>query len=57
MFLSRILLGGLIICLFISSCNVFSKPKTGCPSNGKNVGAEVFLMEGQKTPKAKKFRN
>ncbi len=25
-----------------TSCNVF-KPKYGCPSNGKNVGAEKLL--------------
>ncbi len=29
--------------------------KSGCPTNGKNVGAER-LMSGEKLPKAKKFR-
>jgi hypothetical protein len=29
--------------------------KFGCPSNGKNVGAER-LMSGEKVPKAKKFK-
>ena len=29
--------------------------KSGCPSNGKNVGAER-LMSGEKVPKAKKFK-
>ncbi len=30
-------------------------PKYGCPSNGKNVGAERILS-GEKVPKAKPFR-
>lgn len=38
----------------LSSCSVF-KPKYGCPSNGKNVGAERILS-GEKVPKAKKFK-
>lgn len=40
--------------LGFSSCSVF-KPKYGCPSNGKNVGAERILS-GEKVPKAKKFK-
>jgi hypothetical protein len=31
-------------------------PKHGCPSNGKNVGAERILS-GEKVPKARKFRS
>ncbi|MBX9783412.1 MAG: hypothetical protein K2X48_08980 [Chitinophagaceae bacterium] len=38
-----------------TACNVFKKPKEGCPGNGKNVGAEKILS-GEKVPKAKKFR-
>jgi hypothetical protein len=42
-----------------SSCrlwnNVFG-PKYGCPSNGKNVGAERILS-GEKVPKAGKFKS
>jgi hypothetical protein len=38
----------------MSSCSL-TKPKYGCPSNGKNVGAERILS-GEKVPKAKKFR-
>jgi hypothetical protein len=34
-----------------SSCS----RKTGCPSNGKNVGAERILS-GEKVPKARKFK-
>lgn len=30
-------------------------PRYGCPSNGKNVGAER-LMDGGKVPKARKMR-
>jgi hypothetical protein len=38
--------------LFGGSCS----PKYGCPSNGKNVGAERILS-GDKVPKAKKFKS
>jgi hypothetical protein len=51
----------LFFCIVISftlSCNVFKKPKEGCPSNGKNVGAEKLLGETkEKIPKARKFRD
>jgi hypothetical protein len=36
---------------YMSSCS----QKSGCPSNGKNVGAERYLS-GEKVPKAKKFK-
>jgi hypothetical protein len=54
----------LSITLALSSCGMFSKMfkrKTGCPSNGKNVGAEKVLsgdpdaMKSMK--KAKKFKS
>jgi hypothetical protein len=38
--------------LFGGSCS----PKYGCPTNGKNVGAER-IISGDKLPKAKKFRS
>lgn len=38
----------------VTSCSLF-QPKYGCPSNGKNVGAERILS-GEKVPKAKKFK-
>ena len=42
------------------SCNLF-KPKYGCPTNGKNVGAEKILSGDPKAmkdvKKAKKFRS
>ncbi len=43
----------------ISSCSLWNKlfgPKYGCPSNGKNVGAERVLS-GEKVPKAPKFKS
>ncbi len=39
---------------FLTSCSVFKRGE-GCPTNGKNVGAEK-LLDGGKAPKAKKFR-
>lgn len=48
-----ILLAGFLAFTF-TSCSVF-KPKYGCPSNGKNVGAERLLSD-EKAPKAKKFK-
>jgi hypothetical protein len=44
-----------VVSLF-SACNVFKKPKEGCPTNGKNVGAEK-LLSGEKIPKARKFKS
>jgi hypothetical protein len=41
------------VALLVTSCTLF-KPKSGCPTNGKNVGAEK-LLDGT-SPKAKKFR-
>lgn len=45
----------LVLSLFVG-CSVLKRPKEGCPSNGKNVGAEKILS-GEKLPKAKKFKN
>jgi len=52
-----------LLCAFISiaasSCGFFNNlfgPKYGCPSNGKNVGAERILS-GEKVPKAPKFKS
>jgi len=42
----------LILVSFAYACS----PKYGCPSNGKNVGAERVLS-GEKVPKAKKFKS
>ncbi len=50
--------------MLVSSCGMFSnmfKRKTGCPSNGKNVGAEQILSGDPKATKAaqkaRKFRS
>jgi hypothetical protein len=42
------------VVFFCSSCSMFA-PKYGCPSNGKNVGAER-LLSGERAPKAKRFK-
>lgn len=53
---------GVGLLLVLSSCRVWSsvfKPKYGCPTNGKNVGAERIISgdpEGTRAArKAKKF--
>jgi hypothetical protein len=40
---------------FVMSYMCSCSQKSGCPSNGKNVGAERYLS-GEKVPKAKKFK-
>lgn len=44
-------MGIVMVSYLFSSC----APKYGCPSNGKNVGAERILS-GEKVPKAKSFK-
>ena len=51
---TRFLLLGLAFTLVLSSCSVF-RPKYGCPSDGRNMGAEK-MMDGSSVKKAKKFR-
>ncbi len=43
-----------VTCLyFLSACSLFNKTeKTGCPSNGRNVGAEKILAGDEKAAKA-----
>ena len=50
--------------MLLSSCGMLSnmfKRKTGCPSNGKNVGAEKLMSGDPKAvkdaKKAKKFKS
>jgi len=50
----RILFAAACLLLLTTSCSMF-KPKYGCPSNGKNVGAENLLNDS-KARKAKKFK-
>jgi hypothetical protein len=54
----------LSLIIALSSCGKLSsmfKRKTGCPSNGKNVGAEKILRgdpeAAKSVKKAKKFRS
>ena len=44
------------ISFLVTSCSLF-KPKYGCPSDGKNVGAEKLLDQSPKEQrKTKKFK-
>jgi len=57
--LTKVLLACLILSLL--SCSVFKSKKTGCPSNGKNVGAEKLVSgdpDAEKAArKARKFKS
>lgn len=60
----RFLAVALSLTVLLSSCGMFGnlfKRKQGCPTNGKNVGAEKILSgdpDGSKAAKkAKKFRS
>jgi uncharacterized protein YceK len=57
--MKKILLAVVCIC-FLSGCSVF-KRKTGCPTDGKSVGAEKILSGDKKSAKAvrkaKKFNS
>jgi hypothetical protein len=60
----RIFAVALSLVVLLSSCRLISsifKPKYGCPTNGKNVGAEKILSGDPKgtkdSKKAKKFRS
>ena len=62
----RFLTIALCIMMLFSSCKLWNsvfkpKAKTGCPSNGKNVGAEKILSGDPKAmkdvKKAKKFKS
>jgi hypothetical protein len=51
----RLLVAVSVVTLVLSSCGVFSKNKQGCPSNGRNVGAEKVL-DGSGPKKSPKFK-
>ena len=48
-----------VLSLILSSCSLWNKvfgPKYGCPSNGRNVGAEKLLSGDMSTKEMKKAR-
>ena len=48
-----------VLSLILSSCGLWNKvfgPKYGCPSNGRNVGAEKLLSGDMSTKEMKKAR-
>ncbi|MDB5196393.1 MAG: hypothetical protein JWP88_764 [Flaviaesturariibacter sp.] len=50
--------GIFLLLLTLSSCGLWNKvfkPKEGCPSNGKNVGAEK-IISGEAPKKSPKFK-
>jgi hypothetical protein len=51
---TRYLFLALAIIFSLSSCSVF-RPKYGCPTDGRNMGAEK-MMDGSNVKKAKKFK-
>jgi len=60
----RFVVLGLSLIMMLSSCRILNsifKPKYGCPSNGKNVGAEKIASGDPKAiksaKKAKKFKS
>ena len=60
----RLLMITCTLAFMLSSCSLWNsvfKPKTGCPGNGKNLGAEKLLGGDEKSEKearkAKKFKS
>lgn len=57
---TRLIVLSAFLMLMMSSCKVFA-PKYGCPTNGKNVGAEKLLggdaASEKAVRKAKKFKS
>jgi hypothetical protein len=41
-----------VCCWIFSSCSIFSHQKYGCPTNGKNIGAEKILSGDKAAIKA-----
>ncbi|HJV18548.1 MAG TPA: hypothetical protein VJ552_01605 [Sediminibacterium sp.] len=58
--MKKVLLIGCCLTLALSSCRLLglggASQKAGCPSNGKNVGAEKLLSGDGKVIKAPKYK-
>ena len=54
--MARLFIAASCLAFVLSSCSTLFKPKYGCPSSGKNVGAERLLSDPSAARKAKKFR-
>ena len=46
------LLLAIVMLLMVSSCGIFRSKKSGCPSDGKNVGAEKLVSGDPAAEKA-----
>lgn len=51
----RLFAAAFAVTLLLASCSLF-KPKYGCGSNGKNVGAEKILDGTEGSKKSPKFK-
>lgn len=51
--MKKLSVGLIATCLFCS-CSIFKSNKSGCPTNGKNVGAEKLASGDPKAVKAAK---
>ena len=50
----KILLAILAISFIFTSCSIFHKDKYGCPTDGRNVGAEKLIGSSKEDRKAAK---
>ncbi|MBS4043542.1 MAG: lipoprotein [Chitinophagaceae bacterium] len=48
----RKILLAIVLVAFLTSCSIFKSNKTGCPTNGRAVGAEKLAAGDPKSVKA-----